>query len=115
MIEKKEREKKTPSFSTEKSLKNQMTVVIYKTQTLLLLGIYVFSIFCFCIFNVMRRLRAFDPRQDKKTNNVAVRPAKTQISLAIYPRWSESSLGAHSLCWFCHVVGPTIVAAILER
>ena len=33
----------------------------------------------------------FEPRHDK-TNNVAVRPAKTQISLGIRPVWSESSL-----------------------
>ena len=33
----------------------------------------------------------FEPRHDK-TNNVAVRPAKTQISLGICPVWSESSL-----------------------
>ena len=33
----------------------------------------------------------FEPRNDK-TNNVAVRPAKTQISLGIRPVWSESSL-----------------------
>ena len=75
--------------------------------------------------------------QHDKTNNVAVRPAKTQISLGVRPVWSESSLsawrklgflathwayredsdqtggcrgwsesllGTHSLCWFCHVV-----------
>ena len=33
----------------------------------------------------------YEPRYDK-TNNVAVRPAKTQISLGIRPVWSESSL-----------------------
>ena len=33
----------------------------------------------------------FEPRHDK-TNNVAVSPAKTQISLGIRPVWSESSL-----------------------
>ena len=33
----------------------------------------------------------FELRHDK-TNNVAVRPAKTQISLGICPLWSESSL-----------------------
>ena len=33
----------------------------------------------------------FEPRQDK-INKVAVRPAKTQISLGIRPVWSESSL-----------------------
>ena len=35
----------------------------------------------------------YEPRHDK-TNNVAVRPAKTQISLGIRPVWSESSLCA---------------------
>ena len=35
-----------------------------------------------------------EPRHDK-TNNVAVRPAETQISLGIRPFWSESSLCAH--------------------
>ena len=74
----------------------------------------------------------YDPRHDK-TSKMAVRPAKTQISLGIRPVWSESSLsawrsigslathwahsedsdptgrmlirlGAHSFCWFCHVV-----------
>ena len=72
-----------------------------------------------------------------KTNNVAVCPAKPQISLGICPvwseislsafrnlgslathwahsedsdqtggcpGWSESLLGTHSCCWFCHVV-----------
>ena len=93
----------------------------------------------------------FEARHEK-TNNVAVRSAKTQISLGIRPvwsesslstwrklgslathwmhskdsdqtwrmprlirptgrmprlirpGWSESSLGAYSFCWFCHVV-----------
>ena len=35
----------------------------------------------------------YEPPHDK-TNNVAVRPAKTQISLGIRPVWSESSLCA---------------------
>ena len=35
----------------------------------------------------------FEPPRDK-TNNVAVRPVKTQISLGIRPVWSESSLYA---------------------
>ena len=30
--------------------------------------------------------------------------AKTLIRLGGCPGWSESSLGAHSFCWFCHVV-----------
>ena len=35
----------------------------------------------------------YEPSHDK-TNNLAVRPAKTQISLGIRPVWSESSLSA---------------------
>ena len=31
------------------------------------------------------------------------RTAKTLIRLGRCPGWSESSLGTHSLCWFCHV------------
>ena len=104
-----------------------------------------------------------EPRHDK-TNKVAVRPVKTQISLGIRPvwpesslsawrkleslpthwahsedsdqtgrmprliwvfawtpirlggcpGWSESSLGANSFCWFCHVVAQ-IVTAGLEK
>ena len=38
-------------------------------------------------------LNKTEPRHDK-TNNVTVRPAKTQISLGIRPVWSESSLSA---------------------
>ena len=30
------------------------------------------------------------------------RTAKTLIRLGGCPGWSESSLGAHPLCWFCH-------------
>ena len=32
-----------------------------------------------------------------------MRTAKTLIRLGGCPGWSESSLSAHSLCWFCHV------------
>ena len=32
------------------------------------------------------------------------RTAKTLIRLGRCPGWSESSLGAQSFCWFCHVV-----------
>ena len=46
------------------------------------------------LFYFLWILILFDPRHDK-TNNVAVRPAKTQIRLSIRPVWSESSLGAH--------------------
>ena len=34
-----------------------------------------------------------EPRHDK-TNNMSVRPAKTQVSLEVHPGWSESSLCA---------------------
>ena len=77
-----------------------------------------------------RDTKIYEPRHDK-TNAMSVRPVKTQISLGIRPVWSEfavrtkkpwvlgyplsaqrrlwsdwaeSSLGAHSFCWFCHVV-----------
>ena len=32
-----------------------------------------------------------------------MRTAKTLIRLGGCPGWSESSLGTHSFCWFCHV------------
>ena len=32
-----------------------------------------------------------------------MRTANTLIRLGGCPGWSESSLGAHSFCWFCHV------------
>ena len=32
-----------------------------------------------------------------------MRTAKTLIGLGGCPVWSESSLGAHTFCWFCHV------------
>ena len=38
-------------------------------------------------------MAVYEPRHDK-TNKMAVRPAKTQISLGIRPVWSESSLSA---------------------
>ena len=44
----------------------------------------------FCCF---QKYTKYEPRHDK-TNNVTVRPAKTQISLGIRPVWSESSLSA---------------------
>ena len=37
------------------------------------------------------------------------RKAKTQIRLGGCPRWSESSLGAQLLCWFCHEVAHIVV------
>ena len=44
-------------------------------------------------FSQHSTVQRFDPRHDK-TNNVAVHPAKTQISLGICQVWSESSLCA---------------------
>ena len=41
----------------------------------------------------MLRFSKYEPPHDK-TNNVVVRPAKTQINLGIHPVWSESSLSA---------------------
>ena len=38
--------------------------------------------------------------------------AKTLIRLGGCPGWSESSLGAHSFCWFCHVVAQIIIFAL---
>ena len=83
---------------------------------------------CLRIYTCMHLNTTCEPRHDK-TNNVVVRPAKTQISLGIRqvwsessqctqwvakdqsflhvdsgcPGWSESSLGAQPRCWFCHV------------
>ena len=80
-----------------------------------------------------------EPRHDK-TNKVSVHPAKTQISLGIRlrsqheeilgpklpiertaktlirlgrcPGWSESSRGAQSFCWFCHVAAQFLVKVL---
>ena len=37
-----------------------------------------------------------------RTQAFFMRTAKTLIRLGGCPGWSESSLGAHSFCWFCH-------------
>ena len=84
---------------------------------------------------ILHAMTENEARHDK-TNKIAVRPANTQISLGIRPvwsesllcinwvakepsflyadsedsicqGWSESSLGAQSLCWFCHVAAQT--------
>ena len=52
----------------------------------------------FCMFIVVINTEVglhetFEPPLDK-TNNVVVRPVKTQISLGIRPAWKESSLSA---------------------
>ena len=55
---------------------------------------------CFRMMLVFLRITSetYEPRHDT-TNNVAVRPAKTQISLGIRPVWSESSLSAWKNLW----------------
>ena len=56
----------------------------------------------------------FGPRHDK-TNKMRVHPAKTQISLGGCLGWSESSLGAHSLCWVLSCRGSFIFRYIFPR
>ena len=84
---------------------------------------YLANVTYFCTRRHAHWVYCNEPRHDK-TNKMSVRPAKTQISLGIRPvwsesslsawrkpgsldplsapGWSESSLGAQSLCWFCH-------------
>ena len=38
-----------------------------------------------------------------RTQAFFMRTAKTLIRQGRCPGWSESSLGAHTICWFCHV------------
>ena len=38
-----------------------------------------------------------------KPNKMACEPSEDSDQPGRCPGWSESSLGAHSLCWFCHV------------
>ena len=48
-------------------------------------------------------IRVFAVRSmDSRVQAFFMRTAKTLIKLGGRPCWSESSLGAHSLCWFCH-------------
>ena len=42
----------------------------------------------------------YEPSHDK-TNKVSVFPSSKMTGGC--PGWSESSLSAHTLCWFCHV------------
>ena len=37
---------------------------------------------------------------------------KTLIRQDGYPGWSESLLGAHSFCWFCHVAAQIVLASL---
>ena len=53
---------------------------------------------------VMRRLRCTICKPEYLMLNFFMRTAKTLIRLGGCPGWSEPSLGAHSFCWFCHVV-----------
>ena len=43
-----------------------------------------------------------------------MRTAKFLSRLAGCPDWSESSLGPHSFCWFCHVAAPKEFLVNLE-
>ena len=91
-------------------------------QLLILCFSWTFFIF-FCVPQIFT-IKDFEPPHEK-TNKMACAPSKDSdqpghqpslISLRCphdareesdrlgeCPGWSESSLGAHSLCWFCHV------------
>ena len=43
-----------------------------------------------------------------RTQAFFMRTAKTLIRLGGCPGWSESSLGAHSFCYFCHVAAQIV-------
>ena len=59
-------------------------------------------------FDNYKKGKLFEPRHDK-TNKMAVRQAKTEISLGIRPVWSESSLCAE---WIAK--GPSFLHADSE-
>ena len=44
-----------------------------------------------------------------------MRTAKTLIRLGRCPGWSESSLGAHSFCWFCHEAAQLTIFCNFQR
>ena len=50
-----------------------------------------------CVLNEKLRTQAF-----------FMRTAKALIRLGGCPGWSESSLGAQSLCWYCHVAAQLV-------
>ena len=54
------------------------------------------------------------PRHPLRTKAFFMRTAKTLIRLGGCPGWSESSLSAHSFCWFCHVVAHMYIIKIIE-
>ena len=43
-----------------------------------------------------------------------MRTAKTLIRLGGCPGWSESSLGSHSFCWFCHFAAYIIMVSTIS-
>ena len=47
-----------------------------------------------------------------RTQAFFMRTAKTLIRLGECPGWSESSLGAHPHCWFCHVAAQILYASL---
>ena len=56
-----------------------------------------------CAFNGLLRTQCF-----------FLRTVKTLIRLGGYPGWSESWLGAHSFCWFCHVAAQLYVTHVIQ-
>ena len=71
-------------------------ILLYVLLLVLLCCLYLFPRFCLLATLVLLLSMVFlyEPLRDK-TNSVAVRPTKAQISLGIRPVWSESSLSAH--------------------
>ena len=71
-------------------------------------SIYVWVVDVISLFHDFITASLFEPPHDK-TNNVAVCPAKTQISLGIHPVWPESSL-----CVQCLAKDPSFLNADSE-
>ena len=55
----------------------------------------------------------FTVRMKKPWSLAIKRTPNTLIRLGRCPGWSESSLGAQSLCWFCHV--PAQILSLMQR
>ena len=54
-----------------------------------------------CVLNGLLRTQAF-----------FMQTVRSLIRLGGCPGWSESSLGAQSLCWFCHVMAQIVLALL---
>ena len=48
-----------------------------------------------------------------RTQTFFMQTAKTLIRLGGCPGWSESSLGSHLLCWFCHEAAQILILMCL--